>query len=441
MSCPRNGPSSASSGSAPSSISRVAGRPVFGRLDQRVEVAEERARGRAPARARRAASAAGRAPPAAGPGSSGSRVASRTLQRARASPSTRRGTSGRSGSSRPARRCATPSRRTRAWTSVIRFAAAPRLGERAEHHAGVLDEPLHRALLRVEHLEQVGAVGGEAGQLAERVVEVPPAALDALARSCCQVRNASRVAGIQRSKISSSSTVSLDLRVGQPAALGDRLLARARASARRRSRRAASSGAGSRARRRAAARTGGRSRSSRRCGCGRRRPRPCAPCRSARRPRARRPPGRASSPPGTRPGRGSPSASAAPGRRTTATGTAAARSTTARRRPSRGSAGVRGRLLHQPVAQASESVRIGVSIVRNSSSGCLLDDLLERRARRADRDRAEQAVGVGGREQLRRHVLRPGEPEQVALLAGRVARVLAAVRVVGEQVEEVVERA
>ena len=47
---------------------------------------------------------------------------------------------------------------------------------------------------------------------------------------------------------------------------------------------------------------------------------------------------------------------------------------------------------------------------------------------------------VRGREQLRGHVLHPRHPEQVALLAGRVVRVLAAARVVGGEVEEVVER-
>ena len=91
------------------------------------------------------------------------------------------------------------------------------------------------------------------------------------------------------------------------------------------------------------------------------------------------------------------------------------------------------------VAQAWESVSSGVSIDEELELGLVLDRLLERRARRGDRDRAEHAVGVGGREQLDRLVLRPRQPEQVALLARGVLRALAAVRVVGEQVEEVVE--
>jgi hypothetical protein len=50
-----------------------------------------------------------------------------------------------------------------------------------ERHAGVLDQPLHGALLGVEHAEDVVGVGGEAGQRAERLVDVAPVAFDAAA--------------------------------------------------------------------------------------------------------------------------------------------------------------------------------------------------------------------------------------------------------------------
>ena len=57
--------------------------------------------------------------------------------------------------------------------------------------------------------------------------------------------------------------------------------------------------------------------------------------------------------------------------------------------------------------------------------GLRLQHLLQRRARRGDRDRAERAVGVGAREQLGGGVVQPGQPEQVALLAGGVVGALA----------------
>ena len=55
------------------------------------------------------------------------------------------------------------------------------LGERAVDRARVAHQPLHRALVRVEHLEQVAPGAGELRQLPERVVQLLAALLDRVA--------------------------------------------------------------------------------------------------------------------------------------------------------------------------------------------------------------------------------------------------------------------
>ena len=54
------------------------------------------------------------------------------------------------------------------------------LGQRAEHDAGVRDQAPHRPLLAVEDVDRLARVLGERAEVAERVVEVAPAALDRL---------------------------------------------------------------------------------------------------------------------------------------------------------------------------------------------------------------------------------------------------------------------
>ncbi len=174
------------------------------------------------------------------------------------------------------------------------------LGERAEHHAGVLDQPLSPRPPGSRAPPRTSAPSrAKPGSVPSASLKSWPRPSMPLARSCCQPRNACARRRIQRVEDLVELDGVLHLAVGQLAALGDRLRCCAPASSRRRSRRAASSGAAPRARRCAAGRSGARSRSSRRCGWCRRRPRPCAPCRPARRPPARRPPARASSPRGS----------------------------------------------------------------------------------------------------------------------------------------------
>ena len=92
-----------------------------------------------------------------------------------------------------------------------------------------------------------------------------------------------------------------------------------------------------------------------------------------------------------------------------------------------------------PPLHALQSVSSGVSTEVNSSDGCACRTCASVAHGAAIVTGRNDAVGVGGREQLRGRVVQPRQPEQVALLAGGVARVLLAVRVVAEQVEEVVE--
>ena len=130
--------------------------------------------------------------------------------------------------------------------SISERSWSPRSVERAEDDPGVGDQARDRALLAVEDRDDVRGVLGERREVAERVVEVAPAARDRLRLRLHPVLERGAGLGVERAQ----DLVELDrvrhLRGGQHAALGDRLgRAAARASARRRSRPAASSGAGS----------------------------------------------------------------------------------------------------------------------------------------------------------------------------------------------------
>ena len=234
-----------------SSSSRSRGREAGPRRrDQRVEVAEQRLAGRAPAPTARSASgdssrAAGRSWVTSGSVSRGElvrRVAASGATRARTSAARRRPPAARG---RAPRSCA----KTRVGVRDQRAQLAAALGQRLEHLAGVGHQPLHRRLLAVEDVDAASAASSANGpRLPSASLRSRAAAVDRRApASCIHVWNAARVRGSKARKISSSSTVGGDLR--RPAArppsgiVGARR--RARASARRRSRPAASSGAGS----------------------------------------------------------------------------------------------------------------------------------------------------------------------------------------------------
>ena len=154
-----------------------------------------------------------------------------------------------------------------AWNVRCEFSISPRSWPLRSFSAPnttpvLLHEQRQRLLLPVEHAEHVGAVGREPGQVAERRVQVLAAAVprdrrgvrlpgpERLLRSACR----------RSCRISSSSTVALDLRPGQHVAVVQlRGAPPIRARAPRRSRRSATSAAGSPSCPSGAARTSARS--------------------------------------------------------------------------------------------------------------------------------------------------------------------------------------
>ena len=130
------------------------------------------------------------------------------------------------------------------------------LGQRAEHDAGVGDQPPHGALLAVEDVDRRARVLGERAEVAERLVDVAPVAADRLRlRLHPHLERVAR-AVVERAEDLVELDGRRDLRRPQPRRpRGSSWRSGCPASARRRSRPAASSGAGSPSRPTAAARS------------------------------------------------------------------------------------------------------------------------------------------------------------------------------------------
>ena len=200
FSCSRNGPSFPSTGVVPLSVCASAGSPVFETEIERPEMREQLLEVR---RERRTSAERRREVARDRPQIAHERisVARERLAAGRASPWTRRGTSGKILIACASFACWEAVAENVLSEFVIRLRRALLvLGERAEDDAGVRHEPPHRAALGGEHVEQVGAVGGERGRLPSDVREVLPALPDRAARgpaARCGTPAASRVERVE----------------------------------------------------------------------------------------------------------------------------------------------------------------------------------------------------------------------------------------------------